>query len=89
VEFGIFAELHDRASECALVVDDDIPVAEYVFERVDIHLDGIVLEYILQRLESGTGVFKIFGGNMLRFQIPVIAGSEVQVAQGMVGVIRK
>jgi hypothetical protein len=39
LELGNFAELHDRASEGAPVVDDDFSVAEYVLERGDIHMD--------------------------------------------------
>lgn len=38
VKLGIFAEFHDRTSKSTPVVDD-FPVAEYVFERVDINMD--------------------------------------------------
>lgn len=61
VELWILAENHDRAAEGAPVVDDDIPVAENILEGIDINMDGIVLEDILKRLESGTNVFVILG----------------------------
>ena len=63
MEFGIFSEFHDRATEGARIVDDGFPVAEYVLKHVDINLDRIVLENILQGMEPGAGMFVIFRGN--------------------------
>jgi len=39
MELGIFAEFHDRAAKSTPVIDDAIPVAEYVLERVYIKMD--------------------------------------------------
>jgi len=67
VKLGIFTEFHNRASKCPLVIDEDVTVTEYVLECVDIHIDGIILKNMLQRLKSGTGVLVILGGNIFGF----------------------
>ena len=67
VEFGIFAEFHDRASKSPPVVDDDIPIAEYILQCVDIDTDRIILKDILQGLKSWTWMSLVIGGDILRF----------------------
>ena len=39
VELGLCAELHNRAAKGIPVIDDDFPIAEYILEFFNIHID--------------------------------------------------